>query len=296
MASDKKFILYIGGGVMAGIFGAGVVTSLEEENIYPYIEAVYGSSVGAIIGAYFLANQSKLGSSIFYEDLLHNFITPLYIPLGIYDRFWNRFIKKVPLSEIRNPIDINYILDIITGRKKLNIESIKQKRIPFYIHVLNTDSLKTEFINVSQSDNFLNVLKSAISAVPYYFPADLKFIDGEIIDPFPLGEIIKQYPDQKIIAVLNIMPHRFIRRSIKGIIEGWVASLMYSLKIWGVYIKRDYYAKGKIKTKSQHKNVLIIFPDNKLRLWPNTVNRDKLLVAYEAGRQAGLSFIKDSKL
>ena len=81
----------MGGGVMAGIFGAGVVTSLEEENAYPFIEAVYGSSAGVMIAAYFLASQSKLGSSIFYEDLLNNFITPSYVPLGIYDRCKHRY-------------------------------------------------------------------------------------------------------------------------------------------------------------------------------------------------------------
>src|SRR4051812_28025217 len=111
---DSKIVLHIGGGVMAGIFGAGIITSFEEENIYPSIEAVYGSSVGVIIGAYFLANQSKLGSSIFYEDLIHDFIIPSYIPLGIYDRAWNKFISAIPFGLIRNPVDINYVINILT--------------------------------------------------------------------------------------------------------------------------------------------------------------------------------------
>lgn len=291
MKDDSKFVLYIGGGLMAGVFGAGVVNVLEENNIYNKIEAIYASSAGVFIASYFLANQTQIGASIFYEDLIHDFITPSYIPLGIYDRFYNRFIKTIPLDKIRNPVDINYLFNVVTTKKKLDIKSIKNRGIPLYVHVLNTTNLKSEFINVLQSEDSLSLLKQAISAVPYYFPTDLKFIDGEITDPFPITEIKEKYPDYKTIAILNIMPHRFIRRLVKGIIEGAVASLMYSIKIWGVYVKRDLNRTKILKNFGQSENVFIIYPDKKLKLWPNTTNKDKLLVAYEAGRQAGLKFI-----
>jgi len=31
---NKKFILYIGGGAMAGVFSAGIITELQKLNIY----------------------------------------------------------------------------------------------------------------------------------------------------------------------------------------------------------------------------------------------------------------------
>lgn len=285
--NNSKFVLHIGGGVMAGIFGAGVVTSLEEENVYHYIEAVYGSSVGVVIGAYFLANQSRLGSSIFYEDLIHDFITPLYIPLGIYDRFWNRFIKKLSHKNIRNPVDIDYVMNIITRLKKINIDEIQRKNIPFYAHILSIEKLKGEFIDITRHENPLRILKAAVSAAPYYFSTDLEYIDGAIENHFPITEILNRCPDIKVISVMNIVPNKVIRRSLKSILEGAVSSLMYSIKIWRIYLLRDFITRKEMKKGELDPRVTILYSPRQLKIWPNTMGKDKLLRAYEAGREEG---------
>ena len=44
----KKYILYLGSGVMSGVFSAGVLTVLQRENVYEKIEAIYGASAGAM--------------------------------------------------------------------------------------------------------------------------------------------------------------------------------------------------------------------------------------------------------
>ena len=72
----NKVVLYLGGGSMAGVFGAGVVTRLQEENFYKHIKVAYGASAGAFNLAYFLAKQSELGSKIYWEDLTYDFISP----------------------------------------------------------------------------------------------------------------------------------------------------------------------------------------------------------------------------
>lgn len=284
---SRKVVLHVGGGIMAGIFSAGVVTSLEEENMYPYIEAVYGSSVGVIVGAYFLANQSKLGSSIFYEDLIHDFITPLYVPLGIYDRFWNRFIKKLSHKNIRSPVDIDYAMDIITKLKKINIDEIQNKKIPFYAYILNIKNLKAEFINITNHKDPLRIIKAAVSAAPYYFSPDLEYIDGAIENHFPITEILRKYPYHKITSIMNIVPNKVIRRSLKSILEGAVSSLMYGTKIWKVYLQRDFITSKEIQNVKKDSRTIIISPPRELKLWPNTTGKAKLLRAYEAGREEG---------
>lgn len=40
----EKCVLYLGGGAMSGVFGAGVVTALQEMGIYDKIEAVHATS------------------------------------------------------------------------------------------------------------------------------------------------------------------------------------------------------------------------------------------------------------
>lgn len=288
---DKKIILYIGGGAMAGIFGAGVMAALLREDYCNKIKTVYASSAGVLVAAYFLAGQPE-GASIFYDDLIRNFITPAYIPLGIYDRFVNRFIKRLPPDKIRNPIDIDYAFRIITEFKKLNISSIKERGIPFFVHVLNTKTMKSEFINLLDSKDPVTLLKASVATVPYYFPSDGgQYIDGEIENQFPVSEISRLWPNQPILAVLNIIPHRTVRHFLMGLIEGAVASLMYPMKIWNVYLSRDRLIKNEFKIAASNKNVFIIAPPKELKLWPNTLSRDKLLVAYKTGQEAGKDFL-----
>lgn len=284
---NSKFVLYIGGGVMAGIFGAGVVTALEEENVYSRIEAVYGSSVGAIIGAYFLANQSRLGSSIFYEDLIHDFITPIYIPLGIWDRIWNRVIAPVSYKDMRNPIDIDYVMNIIENKKNIDLNAFKSKKIPLYAHVLSLKNWNTEFINVTNHASPLRILRASISAAPYYFSEDREYIDGAIFDHFPITEIATRHSDKKIIAVINIVPNKLIRRSIKSFLEALVSSVMYSTNIFSIYLMRDLRTSKEIKEARKNSNILISTVPKGLVVWPNTINKTKLLNGYEAGIKEG---------
>jgi len=81
---------------MEGVFGAGVVTHLEEIDFYKNIEAVYGSSAGALIGAYFLSHQTKLGSSMFHEDLTQKFASIPNFHKGIWDRVKDHFFLFCP--------------------------------------------------------------------------------------------------------------------------------------------------------------------------------------------------------
>ena len=60
---------------MRGVVSAGMVSALEHLGMTHAFDAVYGSSAGAINGAYFLAGQANLGTTIYSEDINnHHFI------------------------------------------------------------------------------------------------------------------------------------------------------------------------------------------------------------------------------
>lgn len=68
---ERDVIIVIEGGAMLGVFGAGVVTSFQQADMYGRVHSVYGASAGAHDLAYFLAaqkdsRQTKIGSSIYY--------------------------------------------------------------------------------------------------------------------------------------------------------------------------------------------------------------------------------------
>src|ERR1044071_2792696 len=66
---DGRFLaLVVEGGGMRGVVSAGMVAALEELGFRDCFDAVYGSSAGAISGAYFIAKQARYGTTIFYDN------------------------------------------------------------------------------------------------------------------------------------------------------------------------------------------------------------------------------------
>ncbi len=294
MKNKPKKVLYIGGGAMAGVWSAGVCHSLLlDPNIFQKISAVYASSSGAMVASYFLANQCEVGPTIFYDDLIHNFIIPRHVPLTFFDLFVNKFIHPVAAEKMRNTLDINYVFNVVNGSKKLGVESIQKRGIPFYVHVFDTNSLRSDFINITENKEPFQVLKSAVSAVPYFCPSNLRYVDGEIDSAFPISMIKVRQPDEKVIAVLNMLPKKLAGGFLKRFLEGGVASFVYGFRIWIFYTRRNFHTMRAIRQSKKDPMVKIIFAPSKLDLWPNTVNRDKLLRAFEDGKMAGKELLKE---
>jgi len=73
-----KIALAIEGGAMRGVVSAGMVAGLEYLGLLPAFDVIYGTSAGAINGAYFVAGQGAYGASIYYDEINNSqFINPL---------------------------------------------------------------------------------------------------------------------------------------------------------------------------------------------------------------------------
>ena len=64
-----KIGLAIEGGSMRGTISVGMVTGLEYLGMLDCFDAVYGSSAGAINGAFFVAQQAAYGATIYYQNI-----------------------------------------------------------------------------------------------------------------------------------------------------------------------------------------------------------------------------------
>lgn len=282
---QNKVILYLGGGSMSGIFGAGVVTSLQKMNFYDKIEAIYAGSAGVMNGAYFLAEQSELGSSVYYEDLTTNFIFPYNVPVGIIQRFWNKYINELPIKKICNAVDIDYVIDIIKNKKPLNTKSIKKQKINFYAKLLNISDGDIEYVDVRKHDTLM-VLKAAVSITPYYFPSQKingkEYIDGTIKEPIGLRFLLNEYPNNKIIIVINEPIIRGLRHYAKNFLEGVVARSMHR-SLFKFFINREKSVRNDIKLAFSNKRVLLIHPPKNNPTVPRTTDYSKLITTYEMG-------------
>ncbi len=283
----KKIILYLGGGCMSGIFGAGVVTKFQEMKFYNKIEAIYAGSVGAMNAAYFLARQTKLGSSIYYEDLTTNFIKPFNVPIGILQLFWNRYIYQLSEERINNIVSIDYVFEIIRNKKVLDIKKLNNQNINFYVKLLNVFNGEIEYINVKKH-NSLNILKAAISIVPYCFNSEKingkAYIDGTIKEPIGLKHLLKKHPNQKIIVVINEPIDRGFRHYSKVFLEGSVAKLHpYNIPLFKFFINREKSVRNDIRMALSNERVLLIHPLKNNPTVPRTTKYSKLMTTYKMG-------------
>jgi len=101
---DFKVALAIEGGAMRGVVSSGMVAGLEYLGLLRTFDVIYGTSAGAINGAYFVAEQAAYGTSIYYDDINNaQFMSPLRTLCG--DRlvsleflFEHVMIKRKPLD------------------------------------------------------------------------------------------------------------------------------------------------------------------------------------------------------
>ena len=89
---------------MRGVVSSGMVAGLEHLGLLPSFDVVYGTSAGAINGAYFVAGQAAFGSSIYYENINNSqFMSPMRVlcgdrPVSLEFLFERVMIKEKPLD------------------------------------------------------------------------------------------------------------------------------------------------------------------------------------------------------
>jgi predicted patatin/cPLA2 family phospholipase len=107
-----RVALVIEGGAMRGVISAGMVSAMEELGLAGVFDAVYGSSAGAINGAYFLAGQAAVGTRIYYEDINNR-----------------RFIDLRRAVRGRAIVDLGFLLDdVAVHRKRLDVGRLLDAR------------------------------------------------------------------------------------------------------------------------------------------------------------------------
>ena len=286
LENNKKDLIFIFfGGTMRGIFGAGVVTSLQEKNVYDRIHSIYAVSAGAHDVAYFLAKDTKLGSSIYYESLSEDnkFIKNAKTKF-LSELFLRLINKKIKLKSL---VDIDYLIEVEEGNKRLKIEEIHKSSIPFFVRLFNMKDRQEEYVN--GKTNIFKKLQAAGAATPFY-NKKIKingnyYTDGDllsrIIDP-TLEKVISKNNDKKIFLIFNDSEKdRFSR-------ETYFENFVWTIMLFA-FLKKNYVfkklnlskEKNKLEKYSKLPNVSIIEPDFDLSVF--CTDKEKLLKLYRNG-------------
>jgi predicted patatin/cPLA2 family phospholipase len=170
-----RIALAIEGGAMRGVVSAGMVAALEHLGFTNAFDAVYGSSGGAINGAYFLAGQARLGATIYSEDINNRRFIDLWRPL-----------RGRPI------VDLGFLLDEVARRRKpLATDRVLASASP--LTAMATDvatAARATLRHFADADDLLAALRAGatmpvIAGPPVSF-AGRQYLDASLTEPIPV--------------------------------------------------------------------------------------------------------------
>lgn len=258
---DIKTALILQGGGMRGVFSAGVCCALEELGYTEGFDQVWGVSAGALNAAYFLSGQAAYGTTIYYQDINN--------------------LKFINFFRFKKVVDIDFLMEIITQKKPLNIEKLIYSSTAFNIVATCVSTGKMRIFRLkdeNKSSTFLNILK-ATAAMPFLYDIPVKiegseYLDGGISCPIPIVEAIEEGCTD-ILAVLT-RPKNYTPSASRGILEKYFieprirkhGENFYKtyLNAHKIYKERLLIAKGEKTYQNKNVNILSIFPDAQFKV------------------------------
>jgi predicted patatin/cPLA2 family phospholipase len=204
-----KVGLAIQGGGMRGVISGAMLTGLDDLGLRDTFDAIYGSSSGALNGAYFYGGDSWRQLPIYWDDLT----TGDFIDL------------RRGLSG--NIVDLDYAFDVVVDKlRPLDFEAVLGSHVPLHVAISLVDELRTHTVSsfTSAEDLRLALRASAWLPVAVRGTADYhgrRAIDGAILTthPFRLAE------DDGCTHILSLStrplgPGR-AARSVVHLVSGW---------------------------------------------------------------------------
>jgi NTE family protein len=175
MDNKRAIGLVLSGGGARGIAHVGVLKALNDNAIFP--QEISGTSMGAIIGLMYAAGLSPEEIIKHIEDL----------------KFYNLLTA---FSKIRKR-SLKVLYPII--KKSIGVTQFDELKLPLHIAVSNVNSGKAEMVN--SGDCIHAALASA--SIPFVFRSysnkSLNFIDGGLLNNFPIDPFLSS--DYSIIGV-----------------------------------------------------------------------------------------------
>jgi predicted patatin/cPLA2 family phospholipase len=166
--------LAIASGGMRGVISGGMVTALHDLDLVHAFDAVYGTSAGAFAGAYLLAGEPALGTSVYYEDLVSG-----------------EFVNYRRARTGGAMLSMQFLIDeVMTRRKPLDWGRVVDSPVPLFAVATSIASLSPVVIGDFRSSAELREALRASSRIPLAAgpPVMLRgepLVDGGITEPIP---------------------------------------------------------------------------------------------------------------
>ena len=160
---------------MRGVVSAGMVGALAQLGLTDAFDAVYGSSAGAINGAYFLAGQARLGTTIYAEDINNRQFIDLRRPLTG-----------------RSIVNLGFLLDdVAISRKPLDTARVLSAASPLTVMATDVGAARAVPLRTFASGrDLLTALRAGatmpVIAGPPVTYGGRAYLDASLTEPIPV--------------------------------------------------------------------------------------------------------------
>jgi predicted patatin/cPLA2 family phospholipase len=180
-ADGLRIALAIEGGGMRGTVSAGMALALAERGLLPAFDAVYGSSAGAITGAWLVSSR---------PEGMRGWADPVYARTLIR---WSALLRGRPVADVRRLIEVLY-----TTEHPMDFESVLASEVP--LHPLATDAITgaaSDLRPLMSDPARLRLALRASASLPFLAgpPVSLdgrRFYDAGVAESIPLRTPLAQ--------------------------------------------------------------------------------------------------------
>ena len=277
-----KTALVLEGGAKRGIYTAGILDVLAENNITT--DAVFGVSAGAIHGCTYVAGQ--IGRSIRYNMKYGN--DPRFMSI----RNWIKTGNVVDtdfcyyeLPEVLDPFDH---------------KSFEKSKITFYAVCSNVETGKAEYIHCKElrQGKGINYIRASAS-LPFFSKIvetdGKKLLDGGICDSIPLKASQNLGYEKNIVIMTRPQSYRKKKSN-----NAWLAKLVYRKfpKFAEAIINRHTMYNNEVEYINSQKafgKTLVLQPKEELDIGRMESDLAKVKNVYEIGRADAIANLEKIK-
>lgn len=261
--------LVLEGGGKRGIYAAGVLDVLLENNIWA--DGLIGTSAGAVNGCSYVSNQYE-------RNLRYNI------------RFAKekRYMSIYSLITTGNVVGTDFAYNILPNKLEVfDYDAFEKSPVAYYVTCSNVETGKAEYIQCkSLRGKNMDYLRASAS-LPYVSQIveidGKKYLDGGICDSIPL----KAFQDmgyEKNLVVLT-RPRGYIKKPENNLL----ANLYYRKYPAFVTALRNRYAVYNrtlkyIEQQEKQGNILVLRPSKSIRVGRMEQDPERLKQMYELGK------------
>ncbi len=279
MKKDKT-ALVLEGGAMRGIYTAGVLDVLLENNIE--VDAVIGVSAGAIHGCSYVSKQIK--RSIKYYKACRNDY---------------RFLSFKSFFKTGNIVDTEFGYHEVPDKLfPFDHDAFKKSKTKFYVTVTNVETGKAEYILCTDLKKEIDYIRASASMQVVSQIVDIdgkKYLDGGIADSIPI-EKMQELGYNKCIVV-QTRPEGYKKGKDKiYMIEKRLyknyPELLNSMKNRHINYNKTL---ATIDDMEKNKKIVRIRPSQKIKIGRLEKNMKTIVKMYELGRKDAKDKLKEIK-